>query len=518
MPMKIISRLFPALLIAAFAVGVLKIQFLGPAFVQSAETCGEEAFNACMEGKTSEVTACGRKCPQKEKPCQPGDPPGATCYGYDESCLNACSSAAEQECRTKTVCPPDATKPPPPPSAQPPSQPPSSGEQEYDEWWYIANMLEPFTPGPPFPNGNFVIRYDDLYPELDEKLVQTLVGKKDSSTFIIVRVHRENSATFTEFLTTEDGYPVGWRTWQTWQEEKSPSKFGVYGARILTQSGGEEVRALLGAKPKEAGQFKEEWERLHALRPPPKGNDWPVYVLAVDGGGSIEVRDSSRDRTFEEMDGFGHRYWKTLQGSPWTDVSGGDLVPELGEIMTDFDTEVTLVTPDGSILTLGELSSLEIDLKSKQLDEKLFDIRFGELKYQHMRWDAGSTDTQVKAGNTSASIRGTHFGVAYNPDIDVAVYEIYDGTIEVTSEKTGKTVALSSSYDKPIKRVEIGSDGEFVYKTAIPGDEWQERQELATRGAEQKKTPLALWVFDVVGFILAIGVGYIIYRLKIRQS
>src|SRR3989344_8212520 len=83
--------------------------FLPGVTAQSA--CGEDAFRACMEGETSEVNACGQRCPQKEKPCLPGDPPGATCYGYDESCLNACSSAAEQECRTKTTCPPDNSPP-----------------------------------------------------------------------------------------------------------------------------------------------------------------------------------------------------------------------------------------------------------------------------------------------------------------------------------------------------------------------------------------------------------------------
>src|SRR3989338_7683742 len=119
MPIKIISRFSQVLLIMVFAVGVLNIQFLESVIAQAEEipkeipsvmpcasaACGEDEFRACMEGKASEIMACGRACPFGEKPCLPGDPPGATCYGYDESCLNACPSTAIQECRTKTTCP-----------------------------------------------------------------------------------------------------------------------------------------------------------------------------------------------------------------------------------------------------------------------------------------------------------------------------------------------------------------------------------------------------------------------------
>src|SRR3989338_4679644 len=131
MTIKMISRFSQVLLIMVFAVGVLNIQFLELAPVQAEEipkeipgvmpgasaACGEDEFRACMEGKTSELNACGAACPLVKKPCPPGDPPGATCYGYDMSCLNACSSAAEQTCRTKTTCPPDVPK-----SSSPPPQ------------------------------------------------------------------------------------------------------------------------------------------------------------------------------------------------------------------------------------------------------------------------------------------------------------------------------------------------------------------------------------------------------------
>src|SRR3989338_8980929 len=139
MTIKMISRFSQVLLIMVFAVGVLNIQFLEPpptqaeeipkeipgvmpggASERTAEECGEDEFRACMEAKTSEIMACGRACPFGEMPCLPGDPQGATCYGYDESCLNACPSTAIQECRTKTTCPPDAPKSSSPPATTPP--------------------------------------------------------------------------------------------------------------------------------------------------------------------------------------------------------------------------------------------------------------------------------------------------------------------------------------------------------------------------------------------------------------
>ncbi|OHB21783.1 MAG: hypothetical protein A2939_01640 [Parcubacteria group bacterium RIFCSPLOWO2_01_FULL_48_18] len=417
---------FSALLVAAFAVGVMEIQFLESALAQAEEipkeipgvmpggasaACGEDEFRACMEGKTSEVNACGRGCPQGVKPCLPGDPPGATCYGYDVGCLNACSSAAEQTCRIKTTCPPDVPK-----SSSPPPQTmiglPSSQEIMEDAPLRIKGTLSP------------------------DQTVHTV----DDSEFI------------------------------------------------------EETESLADTKPQKIGPFKEEWERLRALRPPPKGNDWPVYVLAIDGDGKgVEVQTEGR--------------------KDWIGVSGGDIIPETGGyIQTDFDTEVTLVMPDGSIVTIGELSQVQLDLRPRPLGANL------ELKLGDMNLDVNpgtfSADTQIRAGNIVTGVRGTHFGAAYDPEADFAVFEIYDGTIRVTSEKTGKTVALSSSYDKPIKRVEIGKDGEFVYKTAIPGDEWQKRQEQAGGESEEKKTPLAFWAFAVVGFALAAGVGLVLYRRK----
>src|SRR3989344_9514006 len=200
MPIKMTSLFFSVLCIVAFVVGVLKIQLLEPVTAQTAATCGEEAFNACMEGKTSEIMACGRACPFGEMPCLPGDPPGAACYGYDESALNACPSTAIQECRTKTTCPPDAPKSSPPPATTPPptaSVKPTPQPSPSEDQVSVTNF------------DNF----DDLMGisgTFSDEVVQ-LLEKKLPSTFRIVSIKNTNNSNVTEYLIAGDGDLIGSR-------------------------------------------------------------------------------------------------------------------------------------------------------------------------------------------------------------------------------------------------------------------------------------------------------------------
>jgi len=596
MTIKMISRFSQVLLIMVFAVGVLNIQFLELAPVQAEEipkeipsvmpgasaACGEDEFRACMEGKASGIMACGRACPFGEKPCLPGDPPGATCYGYDESCLNACPSTAIQECRTKTTCPsvspksssppsptvsPPATTPPPTASVKPSPQPSPSEDQVS-----IANF------------DNF----DDLMGisgTFSDEVVQ-LLEKKLPSTFRIVSIKNTNNSNVTEYLIAGDGDLIGSRiiqenvntTFEPFrsfaetttifsEEEAKAQAYDELRAyekiKILLPSGGddsggddstsnpfefvddplenaftEETESLAETKPGERGSFKEEWERMRALRPPPEDDNFPIYVLAIDGDGEVAIDDGSGP---EDLYG---------RSEP-TPISGGYLLPERGHIATDFDTTVTLVLPDGSTVTIEELSSMGIlrnlrpggreiaEETERKFDERVklgeaeedkknpyrkigqpilergilrLNVETGRVYLEHPP-GTFDTDTEVKAGNTTGAPRGTHFGVAYNPDTDAAVYEIYDGTINVTSGKTGKTVALSSSYDKPIKRVEIPKSGEFVYKTAIPGDEWQERE-----AAGDTNNRFSWYIIGAVAAALFITIFFVLQRKGIVRS
>ena len=527
MTIKMISRFSQVLLIMVFAVGVLNIQFLEPTPTQAEEipkeipgvmpggagaACGEDEFRACMEGKTSEVTVCGAACPLVEKPCQPGDPPGATCYGYDMSCLNACSSAAEQICRTKTTCPPETPKSSPTPTPITTTPPTAilkwtsatpgqfvftgpggvvywteSGEIFFQVPGEVGTYKYISLPGwDPVPTGEFNVTGPGgvvYWTESGEIFFQTPGGQRQKYTIL---------PPLPPTTTTPPTTPQPTISQPKAQEAVKDDPF-EFVKDPLENAFTEETESLADTKPQKTGQFKEEWERLRALRPPPEGNDWPVYVLAIDGDGrGVEVQTEGR--------------------KDWTGVSGGDIIPETGGyIQTDFDTEVTLVMPDGSIITIGELSQVQLDLRPRPLGAKL------ELKLGDMNLDINpgtfSADMQIRAGNNTGAVRGTHFGVAYNPDTDVAVYEIYDGTINVTSDKTGKTVALSSSYDKPIKRVEIPKSGEFVYKTAIPKDEWQARE-----AAGDTNNRFSWYIIGAVAAALFIAIFFVLQRKGIVRS
>jgi len=433
-PIKIISLFFGALLVAAFAVGVLNNQFLELAPVQAEEilgvmpggasaACGEDEFRACMEGKTSELNACSAACPVVEKPCQPGDPPGATCYGSDMNCVNACSSAAQQECRTKTTCPPDASKS---------SSPPPSDTRDIDV------VEDPITKSLKEEGGD---GESSNPPTADEQTVHTV----DDAEFI------------------------------------------------------EETESLAGTKPEKATSYQDDFleserEQLNWDHPP-KGLDYAV-VKELTGSVKFQLR-SQKD---------------------WKDATVGMKIRHGSIIQTDFDSTLVLDFEGIAVVKVEELTQVGIENFIKNRPEAkaamVLDVHLGDMNLD-VNPGTFSADVQIRAGNNSGSVQGTHFGVAYNPDTDVAVYEIYDGTIRVTSEKTGKTVVLSSSYDKPIKRVEIPKSGEFVYKTATPKDEWQARQKQASSESKEKKTPLAFWALAVVGFVLAIGVGLIFYRKKL---
>ena len=226
---------------------------------------------------------------------------------------------------------------------------------------------------------------------------------------------------------------------------------------------------------------------------PPKGLDYAV-IKEITGDVQVQLR-SQKD---------------------WRKVGVGTKIWHGSIIQTDFDAEVTLDFEGIAVVKVGELTQVAIEnfIKNHPASKAamVLDVELGDMNLD-VNPGTFTADVQVRAGNTGAAPGGTHFGVSYNPETDLAVYEIYDGTIEVKSEKTKKIVSLSSSYGKPIKRVEIGKDSEFAFKIAIPGNEWREQQALAASKDEEKSTPPAFWAFIVAGLVaLAFGVGFAFYR------
>ncbi|OGK53050.1 hypothetical protein A2970_00085 [Candidatus Roizmanbacteria bacterium RIFCSPLOWO2_01_FULL_44_13] len=352
--------------------------FLPGAAAQSA--CGEDAFRTCMEGKTSEVNACGQRCPQKEKPCLPGDPPGATCYGYDESCLNACSSAAEQECRTKTTCPSPETSQPKAPTTSASSPTPI-----------------PTSPSP----------------------AQT--------------VH-----------TVDDSEFKG------------------------------ETKALVNTKP----QKKTKTDLLEL-----KGNDLGA-IISISGETEVMLPDET--------------IIKLSEGVKNGTISLPYVLPEKAQIFTGDETIVRIGIGGGVTITVDALSEYTLDKfavdrsRAQPNVSTRMRLKTGKVEVDIAKGQFTS-DMKIATPVNTGTVTGTHFAVAYDRKTGISIFEIYDGTIKVTNNKTGKTIALSSSYDKPIKRVEIGKDNKFIYKTAIAGNEWSARQTLR--------------IFVAIGLIFAVIFG-----------
>lgn len=260
------------------------------------------------------------------------------------------------------------------------------------------------------------------------------------------------------------------------------------------------VEALAETKPKPGPskeELKKEYERLKSqyekmvaegrAKKIPKGLD-TAFITSM--GGLVQHQ-------FE-----GDATWKNTElGTPvWTGTF----------VQTDFDAEVTLLLPDGSTVTFSELTQVAIESLFKEREEakrKLgLNIKLGDM---NMDVNAGnfSADTQIRAGNNTGAVRGTDFSVAYDPETGMSVWEIYDGTIEVTNEETGETVTMSSAYGEPIKRLEAGDDGTFTRKVAVPKDEWRRMNKTGLA-----KNLIVLYVASAV--LLLIATTYFIIKKK----
>lgn len=231
---------------------------------------------------------------------------------------------------------------------------------------------------------------------------------------------------------------------------------------------------------------------------PPKGLD---YAVIKEIKGDVQVQLEGRQDWVNAV--VGTKLWNGVL------------------IQTDFDSEVTLDFEDIAVVKVGELSQVAIEKFTKNFPQNKsamsLEVHLGDMNLD-VNPGSFTADVQVRAGNNVTSVRGTHFGVAYNPETDFAVFEIYDGTIGVKNEKTNKIVTLSSLYGKPIKRVEINKDGEFAYKIAIPGNEWREQQALAAGEGEKTTRTWRLWAFAVGGLALAFVVGFALYIIRKKSS
>ncbi|OGZ08154.1 MAG: hypothetical protein A3C13_00150 [Candidatus Lloydbacteria bacterium RIFCSPHIGHO2_02_FULL_50_11] len=118
---------------------------------------------------------------------------------------------------------------------------------------------------------------------------------------------------------------------------------------------------------------------------------------------------------------------------------------------------------------------------------------------------------QVSPPNSTASPAGTDFAVSYDKNTGIAIYEIYDGSLNITSNFTSEQKMISSSYGQPIERIEVDKNGTMTAQVAIPQDEWQALQaEVGAQTMQEKKQSSGL--LGVFILVILLGGVFILHK------
>lgn len=190
-----------------------------------------------------------------------------------------------------------------------------------------------------------------------------------------------------------------------------------------------------------------------------------------------------------------------LPNGTWIPVEGGDTLPSEGTLQTQYGSTAKLYFSNNIIIFVGPLS--EFNVKEFNLDPKSYrtrlDLGAGEVRFKVLEGDF-ETDMQVSPPNSTASPAGTDFAVSHDKNTGLTIYEIYDGSLLITSTLTEKQKTIFSSYGEPIRRIEIAKGGAMTEQIAISKDEWQARQTKQ----QEKSNNGARWLTLVL--VLAGGV------------
>lgn len=192
-----------------------------------------------------------------------------------------------------------------------------------------------------------------------------------------------------------------------------------------------------------------------------------------------------------------------LADGSWQTIEVGTKIPLGAKLFSSYASEVTLEFPDHNLVIIVlALSEFDIDNPVDYIkNTPLLKIGSGDVRFKVNQSDF-RTDMNVSTPNSTASPTGTDFGVSYDKKTGRTVWEIYDHSIAVTSNNTGETKTISSSYGAPIKRIEVSKDGVMTEQVAIPKDEWRARKaETASQTQPQENSGSGLfWIFIFLVF------------------
>lgn len=197
--------------------------------------------------------------------------------------------------------------------------------------------------------------------------------------------------------------------------------------------------------------------------------------------------------------------------SSWKTVKVGDVIPSGATLFTSFGSEATLQFSNNMVVVVLALSEITTDKPEDYVKSTgLLKLGSGDVRFRTTQGDF-RTDMRVDTPNSTASPTGTDFRVSYDKETGRTIWEIYDYSITVTSNSTGETKTISSSYGSPIRRIEVSKDGVMTEQIAIPKDEWQARQGVDTQNQPQESKGNGLfWVF----LLILLGGGMFILHKK----
>lgn len=199
-----------------------------------------------------------------------------------------------------------------------------------------------------------------------------------------------------------------------------------------------------------------------------------------------------------------------LPDGTWVEVHEGSIIPYGATIFTGYSSKAELEASNYLVVILRSLGEMNVEqfVKDASVYRTNLKLGTGELRFKIEKGDI-RTDMRVSTPHWWASISGTDLGVTYDKETGIAIWEIYDGSIQITHAGTGETRTIATTYGEPIKRLLAFQDGASEEQTAIPKSEWQ------NFAAKQQKTGSGIWAW-VLAILSIAGIGYLAYRKKDR--
>ena len=263
-----------------------------------------------------------------------------------------------------------------------------------------------------------------------------------SSTFGEIKMTAGGSGTYPNCGTISGGLTDGGqRNAGTWQECSSNGKYEFF----MSASGGSFTGSYTRGESETCVSPPCTWNGTciagpctqNAAEDPedPKGPRAKVTRVS----GDRDVRVKRKDGSFRAL-------------------KAGDTVGPGVELYTGIDSEITLEFPDGSVMTIKEMSQVLIsDLISEGSRQMIrVAIKLGELDASVNPRKAFQADFKVVVPTATAGVRGTKFSVFYDPANKLSLLSVREGTVAWDPVKAGQaevTVTAGQEIQATPKRV-----------------------------------------------------------------